>query len=790
VQGRLAYKETAKMTVRKIGATPWGRQPHGKKLDKLFNALLGLGRKDSTGVLREVAEELAEDVDCDKVYWTDHDEDGPSGGSLNPDIPMEEIFERHESGWLGIFRKSDRKFDKIVTQFVDLHEEDEDEALEWLEEEFTEVLFGRVLEDFDGEQLDDTYEHVRDNCQDGADYAKDPYAYYGMSRSDFYASRLAARTMTWHRDVEPALEAAGHNTANDRSWAPWAKDMDRAENIAERAYGDPAKMLRLSENMAKSIKNLQKAVRRGRAVEEHIGSEYATPFYQKALELLGRLASRTASGATTLHPLFDSVQPFVKNYGRFLKALVEGMESFSEMYPWKWDPRYAPDVLTTDSVEVEGESEPYYVDNSGIPAGYDGPTYTIEYPSKAKFDFITTIPLGRWPAQTLKALKSHVVDAKGFLRALKDLTSNSSAMKALGGLYAELASDDLYNDGAYHALIEEDEQAFNEWFTEDSDAVGWGGDVNLEVVKSRASAKASGAGIHIEAETVISMDPDGEPDLGESDFDEGDYDDGHYASLKVATRWMRAKDHDIPKEVEEKAKEVEKGNPGYDDAKVWATAWSIYCKHIEPGSDHCSKKPGEYLKKKATELEDFSKAGRDAGAKKKVSPHMYVISKIQKDRYMITLGDPRSSRAKIIRQGEAWDMKDWYGDQRGRISDDHIIDVSGLKLVSDKHSDFYESLAKAAGADRELLKDWAAHVQKNRRRWEGRKYDADDWYDEALEFAGSSWKFHNLDPWDDVPQREVERYAEDNAPDMLTHVNAPSSASARSAARVAKRHLA
>ena len=73
----------------------------------------------------------------------------------------------------------------------------------------------------------------------------------------------------------------------------------------------------------------------------------------------------------------------------------------------------------------------------------------------------------------------------------------------------------------------------------------------------------------------------------------------------------------------------------------------------------------------------------------------------------------------------------------------------------------------------EILKDWAEHVQKNRRRWEGRKYDADDWYDEALAFAEEYWKFHNLDPWDDIPQRDVEDYAEDNAPDMLEHVNAP-----------------
>lgn len=88
-------------------------------------------------------------------------------------------------------------------------------------------------------------------------------------------------------------------------------------------------------------------------------------------------------------------------------------------------------------------------------------------------------------------------------------------------------------------------------------------------------------------------------------------------------------------------------------------------------------------------------------------------------------------------------------------------------------SDLTPAKGKTAGPDHEILKDWAEHVQKNRRRWEGRKHDADDWYDEALAFAERYWKFHNLDPWDDIPQREVEDYAEDNAPDMLSHVNAP-----------------
>lgn len=51
----------------------------------------------------------------------------------------------------------------------------------------------------------------------------------------------------------------------------------------------------------------------------------------------------------------------------------------------------------------------------------------------------------------------------------------------------------------------------------------------------------------------------------------------------------------IPKKVEEYAESVKDKNPDYDDAKVWATAWSIYCKYKEPGSEHCKKDTGEYF---------------------------------------------------------------------------------------------------------------------------------------------------------------------------------------------------
>lgn len=51
----------------------------------------------------------------------------------------------------------------------------------------------------------------------------------------------------------------------------------------------------------------------------------------------------------------------------------------------------------------------------------------------------------------------------------------------------------------------------------------------------------------------------------------------------------------MPSPVDKYFDEVKKGNPSYTDEQAWATAWSIYCKHKNPGSDHCTKSPGEYL---------------------------------------------------------------------------------------------------------------------------------------------------------------------------------------------------
>jgi hypothetical protein len=51
-----------------------------------------------------------------------------------------------------------------------------------------------------------------------------------------------------------------------------------------------------------------------------------------------------------------------------------------------------------------------------------------------------------------------------------------------------------------------------------------------------------------------------------------------------------------PKKVDDLHKEVKEGNPSYTDEQAWATAWSIYCKSVDPNGEHCHESPEQYLK--------------------------------------------------------------------------------------------------------------------------------------------------------------------------------------------------
>ncbi len=68
-------------------------------------------------------------------------------------------------------------------------------------------------------------------------------------------------------------------------------------------------------------------------------------------------------------------------------------------------------------------------------------------------------------------------------------------------------------------------------------------------------------------------------------------------AYRIAARALVAdQNKSAPKKVDDLHKEVKEGNPSYSDEQAWATAWSIYCKHVDPGSDHCHEPTSEYLK--------------------------------------------------------------------------------------------------------------------------------------------------------------------------------------------------
>ncbi len=66
----------------------------------------------------------------------------------------------------------------------------------------------------------------------------------------------------------------------------------------------------------------------------------------------------------------------------------------------------------------------------------------------------------------------------------------------------------------------------------------------------------------------------------------------------------------MPSPVDRYFKDVKKKNPSYSEEQAWATAWSIYCKHKNPGSDSCHKDTDEYLKKEAMDTLTLRVAAR------------------------------------------------------------------------------------------------------------------------------------------------------------------------------------
>jgi hypothetical protein len=80
--------------------------------------------------------------------------------------------------------------------------------------------------------------------------------------------------------------------------------------------------------------------------------------------------------------------------------------------------------------------------------------------------------------------------------------------------------------------------------------------------------------------------------------------------------------------------------------------------------------------------------------KKVISPEKYVISFSHKsggdNYYLISIGDPREGGSKFVGLVQyKMGVTGWLADNKDKISEDFIVDISGLNLVSDQHTDSY-----------------------------------------------------------------------------------------------------
>lgn len=70
----------------------------------------------------------------------------------------------------------------------------------------------------------------------------------------------------------------------------------------------------------------------------------------------------------------------------------------------------------------------------------------------------------------------------------------------------------------------------------------------------------------------------------------------------------------MPKKVDEYYKKIKEENPDYDESKIWATAWSLYCKNNN-NSKHCKKDKDEYLDNKRAHIQRLANIFYDLATK-------------------------------------------------------------------------------------------------------------------------------------------------------------------------------
>lgn len=129
----------------------------------------------------------------------------------------------------------------------------------------------------------------------------------------------------------------------------------------------------------------------------------------------------------------------------------------------------------------------------------------------------------------------------------------------------------------------------------------------------------------------------------------------------------------MPSPVDKYFKEIKNNNPSYSDEQAWATAWSVFCKHKNPGSTSCHKPTEEYLSKEAKLVVDFA--------------HALLVQKVA-SRWFEAMSLPESTESKL---------KVW------RHHKDELLEavVDGIEGVDDLIRDF-KVIEREVPYDREI----------------------------------------------------------------------------------------
>jgi len=197
-------------------------------------------------------------------------------------------------------------------------------------------------------------------------------------------------------------------------------------------------------------------------IDQWLTDEYG--YLHAGWKIVGSEVKLAADMKKLLADIFRSAQPHVKNWRKFLVSMEEELKYWGTgmVFP------YESKLVKIDVDTIYDEVGSYEVDSGSY---YDPPD---EVPVQAEvpvgFDFHVqhTLDLRKLPLQLHKSMRSNITDAKGFMQAISDVTSNSAAMNMLGKVMIAVVRNyardgqaageflsELDNDGVWQEINDE-----------------------------------------------------------------------------------------------------------------------------------------------------------------------------------------------------------------------------------------------------------------------------------------------------------------------------------------------